>query len=413
MNVIVKTSNSGMTAASSRPREFKIDVIETMQDMEHLRQGWEDLQTRDPESGLFLSWAWMARAFAQNPRRWRVFAVRIGLTYVCIFPTKYRVHWSTSRKELQSEIEAGGRLLWSEYTGFLCDPFYQEPALAALAGHLATLPWSQISIRYEPSQERARLFTSAFPDSDFQVKFKDYRINKGETDNLVSPQIQLPRSFEAYLQASLSKSMREKIRRAFRRHLDTDELRITEATSETFERNVERLLEFWTEKWVEDKGSKAAEAVAGNYRTILRTALDMDLLFMPVLWKGDRPLAALGHIVDLEKRQVHFIVAGRDMSSEISSVGQILHAYSIRWAIDCGFAVYDFCHGNEPYKYSYGAQDKPLNYFTVRKDPKEPNGGSLDPINTAEALHRAIGLIDSGKTAEASAACRQILFDCL
>jgi len=413
MNMIAPRRVSKSPSPSRVSPGFSVEVIETMQDMERLKPGWEELQSRDPDSGVFLSWAWLAKAFGENPQRWRVFAVRSGQNYVCIFPVKYRVHWSNSRTELQSEIEAGGRLLWSEYTGFLCDPAHKEMAIATLARHLATLPWSQLSIRYEPSEDRAKIFAAAFPADNFRTKFKEYRINKGKTDNLVSPQIELPSKFETYLQTSLSKSMREKVRKFFRRHLDTNELQVTETTAETFDRDIEILLGFWTQKWATNKGDDVAAKVADNYRKIMRTALDMDILFMPVLWQGDHPLAALGHVVDPHQRHVHFIVAGRDADNGVASTGQILHAYSIRWAIECGFAVYDFCHGNEKYKYSYGAKDKQLNYFTIRRKPEASDMGFLDPINTAEALHRTIDLIESNKPDQASAACRQILFDCI
>lgn len=392
---------------------LEVVTIETEADLAALRPGWEALQARDPEAGVFMSWEWLSTAFHANPHRWRVFAVRSGDVCVCIFPVKYRVHWSNSQNEFQSELEAGGRLLWSEYTGFLCDPDYQERALEILAHHVAELPWSKLSLRYEPSETRARQFADAFPDDKFRTAWKEYRINKGKTDNLVSPQVPLPRDFEAYLMTCLSKSTREKVRRSFRRQLDTGELHITETTAETFDGDIEILLEFWMAKWAVTKGEKKANQVAANYRKILRTALDLDILFMPVLWRGDQPLGALGHVVSIQTREVHFIVAGRSTEDGLSNIGLILHAHSIRWAIECGFSVYDFCHGNEAFKYSFGAVDKQLKFLSVRRKPDRSDVGLLDPISTAEALHRTIEFIDSGKTHQASAACRQILFDCI
>ena len=423
MNAVLPNSNSSTPDDAVRvhpvlsngidQQKYQIDVIETMAEMETIRPQWESLHSRDPESNVFLSWKWLAQAFRNNPQRWRVFAVRSGNTYVCLFPTKYRVHWSNSRTEFQSEIEAGGRLIWSEYTGFLCDPAHQEKALSALANHLVSLPWSHLSLRYEDSKSRSAQFTSAFPAEGFSARLRKYRINKGQTDNLVSPQIELPGDFETYLRDFLSKSMREKVRRSFRRNLESNELRITETTPETFERDIEILLRFWTTKWAAKRGNSTAIRVAENYRKTLRAALDMNILFMPVLWREDQPLAALGHIIDTHQRRSHFIVSGRDAESDIASLGKLLHAYSIRWAIHSGLDVYDFCHGDERYKYSYGAKNKTLNYFTIRRIASNADIGSLDPINTAEALHRAVDFIDSGNLEKASAACRQILFDCI
>lgn len=398
---------------AGRRRGFKLEIVETDAELEAMKPGWRALEMRDPESGVFLSWDWLSRAFRDNPQRWRVFAVRSGRDYVCIFPAKYRVHWSRKLIELQSEIEAGGRLIWSEYTGFLCDPEHEEAALEFLARHLAALPWSRLSLRYEASESRAERFMRAFPPDQFNSKSMEYRINKGETDNLVSPQIALPATFEDYLQTKLSKNAREKVRRSFRRHVETGELRISQTTTETFDRDVDILLKHWTRKWAPTKGIGSANKVAGNYRRILRSALDLGGLFLPVLWKDEIPLGALGHVIDVRNRQVHFIVAGRNTAADISNIGIILHTHSIRWAIRNGFRIYDFCHGNEAYKYSFGAEDKRLNYFSIRRRSSGSGAGTLDVINTGEALRRAIEFIDAGKQTEASAACRQILFDCI
>lgn len=394
-------------------RGFYLEIAETEVELEAMKLGWQALEMQDPESGVFLSWNWLSHAFRQNPQRWRVFAVRLGQDYVCIFPAKYRVHWSKKLMELQSEIEAGGRLVWSEYTGFLCDPDYEEAALKFLAKHLSSLPWSKLSLRYEASGSRAERFMRAFPPNHFSTKKMDYRINKGETDNLVSPRIELPDNYEDYLKNKLSKSTREKVRRSFRRHLDTGELRISQSAKETFENDVEILSRLWTRKWAPSKGINTATEVAGNYRKILKSASDLQSLFMPVLWKGDEPLGALGHVLDNQNSQLHFIVAGRETTADIPNIGLILHAYSIRWAIENNFKIYDFCHGNEAYKYSFGAKDKQLNYFSVRRRSSGSDTGTLDAINTGEALRRAVEFIEEGKSTEASAACRQILYDCI
>lgn len=402
-----------MPARRETAGTLTVDVIETETELEALRPGWQALHRRDPEANVFLSWDWMATALRQNPGRWRVYAVRAGRRCLCIFPVKYRVHWSKSRDELQSELEAGGRLLWSEYTGFLCDPERQQEALQALAGRMARAPWAKLSVRYEPTRTRAEQFTAAFPEDAFRTTWKPYRINDGETDNLVSPQVALPADYETYLQQCLSRKTREKLRRLFRRHLDTGEVRVTETTAQTFDRDAGHLLRFWIDRWTAQKGAETARTVAGNYRRILKTALDLNLLFMPVLWRGDRPIGALGHILDPHRRAVHFIVAGRDPEPGLPPSGMLLHAWSIRQAIESGYALYDFCHGNEAYKYSFGARDKPLTYFSVRRRADAAETPMLDPISTSEALERAIGFIEAGRTAAASAACRQIMFDCL
>ena len=371
--------------------DFQIDLIESWDAFCALRPSWNAVYERDPESHFFLSWGWLAEFFRNNPSRWRVFAVQgkgRGSDYVGFFPAKYRVRWSKSTKSFQSEVEAGGRLGWSEYTGFLCDPSYEEQVLTALAEKLAALPWTKLSVCYEPSQRRADLFMKAFPKENFRSRYKDYRINKGQTDNLICPRISLRHDYENYLLECLSSNTRQKIRRFTRKFIDTGELRITQTTPENFDRNVEILLDQWQQKWSSWKGADNARSIAKMYRKMLQTGLKLDALQLPVLWRGDTPLGALGSIADTNTKHLCFIIAGRDESVSDANTGLLLHSHSIKWAIENGIETYDFGHGDEAYKYSFGAVERRVNYFSIRrKNPADSD--FLDPLNIPEVMQKA------------------------
>ncbi len=367
------------------------------------------LEKRDPEGTIFLSWAWLNEAFRQNPGRWRVFAARHGsCEYVGFLPLKYRVHWSKSNLASQSEIEAGGRLLWSENTGFLCDPAFEIPAIERIAVHLQSMPWARLSIRYEVSQSRAKIFAGAFPPGDFNASWKEYRISGGTVDNLICPQVALPPDYETYLQSSPCSKTRQKVRRFTRQYLDTGALPVSLTDAASFGRNAGVLLRFWTQKWRETKGGDTAKEVAANYLEILSAAQRLGVLYMPVLWREDEPLGALGHILDPHMKRVHFIVAGRNDRASEPYIGLLLHIQSIKWAIENGYGLYDFCHGNEVYKYSFGARKPRANYFSIRRRATEGRP-LLDPMSNADALRRAIEMIETGSPTRAAAACRQVL----
>ena len=159
--------------AASAPA-LKVFSFETVETMARLRPAWEDLEARDPEGTIYLSWRWMNAAFTAFPGQWRVLAVREGGQLVALLPLKYRVHWSNSQARLVSEIEAAGRLLYSEYTGFLCDPACEGAALRVLAANLKKHPWSSFSLKYEASAGRMTQFLSHFPKERFDVREKDY-----------------------------------------------------------------------------------------------------------------------------------------------------------------------------------------------------------------------------------------------
>jgi CelD/BcsL family acetyltransferase involved in cellulose biosynthesis len=391
--------------------DLSVALLRDIEEVEGLRSEWDNLHSQDPLSGVFLSWNWMMEAFRENGGRFVVLVARskqqMGQV-VGILPLKSRVHWSRSQNALQTQYHAGGRLIWSEYTGFLCNPAFETQVLDRFARNVSELPWVSLSMRYVDQEERIKLFHAAFPKDRFEAKFKAYRINKGETNNLVSPQVDLPETFDAYLAEKLSTSFRQKFRRFEKLHLLTGDLHFSVADEESFESHIKILLDFWISKWAPAKGLSTAKKVATNYRRILKAALNTGTLFLPVLWKGDQPLGALGHILDPELRRVHFIVVGRNIDSRASYIGQLMHLGSIEWAIAHGYRTYDFCHGDEPYKYRYGTENVDMRYLSIRRR----NIGShdvLDPCCARDALIRIRGFLESRQSDAALQACNQLI----
>lgn len=391
------------------PPSIVVRLIDTADGLEALRPAWQALEARDPEATIFLTWGWMAQAFRAKPYRWSVLvaedADRPG-QLLGLLPLKYRTHWSRSREEFQTELEAGGRLLWSEYTGFLCHPEHEAVALKALTDHLAALPWTQLSMRYVAQERRCRMFTEALAARGFDVKYKNYLINKKTTDNLICPQVDLPEDFATYMSNQVSANRRQKYSRLKRDQLDSGAMRITHATGADFAAGLDVMIDLWKRRWQAQKGEKTTERVAGNYRDVMTAAHEIGAAFLPILWKGGQPIGALGHVVDRQAGVAHFIAGGRDPEVEEKGIGQLLHFHSIDWAIGEGLICYDFCHGNERYKYSYGAADTTVLYFEVKR-PYDP-AMAFDFICAGEALRRMQDFLQKGKTDEAMKACAQL-----
>ena len=243
---------------------LRVELIDTLGGFQALKNRWRALEARDPEGTVFLSWDWLAQAFERATGRWRVVAVFHGARLVAAMPLKYRVHWSRTREEFQTEIEAGGRLLYSEYTGFLCEPAYEDSALKVMAGQLQAMPWIRLSIRYEVSESRAARFMAAFPEDRFRTRSKTYHINRGETDNLACPQVNLPEDYETYLTQGPSKNTRQKIRRFTRKYLENGDFQITHSSGRRLKEDMSALLRLWMLKWAPVKGNAVARQVAGN-----------------------------------------------------------------------------------------------------------------------------------------------------
>jgi CelD/BcsL family acetyltransferase involved in cellulose biosynthesis len=389
---------------------MQVDIIETLEGFAALQPVWDAVHAQDPESGYFLSWQWLDEVFRANPDRWRVMAVKpeAGADYVCFFPLKLKTRWSESSQEFSTELEAGGKLSWGQYTGFVCHPEWEDRAISALAATLRDMPWARLSLRYNPCQRRSDLLLHEFAGDDYRISHKQHRINDGTVDNLLCPRLRLPDDYETYLQSSLSSNTRQKLRRFWRKFEAAPDLRITDSTAGSHERDLDILLDLWLRRWAEPRGRRSAERVVKKYREIFAQSHALGAVHIPVLWQDDRPLGALANIVDHRKNHLYFIASGRDESVRDPNVGLLLHAHNIRWAIDRGIGTYDFCHGNEGYKHSFGATDQPVGNFVIRRRT-DCAVGRLDPAHVGYVMKKTIGLLEDNRIDSATKACRQVL----
>jgi CelD/BcsL family acetyltransferase involved in cellulose biosynthesis len=399
-----------MTPNNPAQSHLRVETIDTYAEFLAIEAAWKALEDRDPEMTFFLSWDWLGQAFRDNSYRWSVLVVYASAAkddIVGLLPLKYGVHWSSTRNEFQTEIEAGGRLIFSEYTGFLCNPENETAVMGALASALRVMPWSKLSLRYVAQKQRATLFCAAFERFGYPVTWKEYRINKGKTDNLICPHVPLPDDFEAYLQASVSANTRQRYRRFQRKFFTNGDYHFTHCDATSFDEDVAILMGFWKQKWAPEKGRSKSSSVAANFEKVLKAASETEALFLPILWRGDTPLAALGHVMDPKNGAMHFIIAGRDDAAEEAFIGAALHFHSIECAILLGCQYYDFGHGDEEYKFSYGAEPTKVEYFSINR----PDAGSemvFDSISTGVALKRIGRFIKAGERDQAEHACRQL-----
>ncbi|MGO7208040.1 GNAT family N-acetyltransferase, partial [Rhizobium ruizarguesonis] len=183
-----------------------------------------------------------------------------------------------------------------------------------------------------------------------EVMFRDSSPKNSENiDNTICPIVPLPASFDDYLEQRMSSQTRQKLRRFLRKVEGDDLYRITMATAETINRDMDILFNLWRTKWSTRKGAERTERLIITTREMLMDSFNSGNLDVPVLWYGDQPLGALANIVDRQKKAILFYITGRDENWKTPSPGLILHGYCIRRAIEDGFKSYDFLRGNEPY----------------------------------------------------------------
>ena len=388
---------------------MRVDVIDTLTDFAKLEDNWNAIYDADPDAQLFMSWKWLSGWLTQISSPWFVLAAKADNkadgSYLAFLPVRIQTKIENGR--ILNELNMAGNFT-ADYTGFLCAPGAEYLAIPAFARHLKQLNWSRLNFEnFRISEPRMRLFLAHFPKATFQTS-ETSRIGKTDgIDNGLCPFAVLPPTWDSYLDG-LSTNTRQKIRRLLRLVDASDEYRITTATPETIERDLNALLQFWEVKWKPRKGDLVHTLVRSN-RAMLTRSFRSGLLYLPTLWKDDRPLAALATLVDTRKRSFLFYMTGRDETFDGPPPGVILHAYSIRHAIENGITEYDFLRGNETYKYSFGVKERRIRCTVVATKNGLNLGGKIDPRTVPDVLDEATKFHQAGKLGEAERGYRDVL----
>ncbi len=385
-----------------------VDVIHTIADIDRLKDNWEKVYDSDGEAHFYLSWTWLSTWFKRFKNDWFVLAAKPApdaANYVAFFPLKLG---TKARKDgtFHNEIDMGG-FPRADYTGVLCDPKFEDEAIPAFADFIRTQRWAKLNLEmFRSSEDRIRSFVRSFSKGKFNVE-EPPRVTKDNIDNALYPYASLPSDWDVYVETKMSSNTRQKARR-FLKKVDAGEFRITYADKTTFARDLDTLLRFWENKWGDRKGDRVAGILAAN-RKMMTGLFDAGAVVLPVFWKDETPLCANALLADQKRKALYFVMGGRDESFNSPPPGFILHAHTIRWAIQNGFTTYDFLMGNEPYKYMFGAEDRRVRYIQITTKDEQNLGGKLDPKSLAWAFDQAKEMHEKGKLAEAERGYRQIL----
>lgn len=390
---------------------MRVDVISSREELQGLRKNWEELYRADPEAQYFLSWPFISDYFRRFEGRWFILAARSGSAsspYVALMPLRLGTMLNSKEGFFYNEIHMGGAYV-ADYTGAICDPQFAQASMAAFAKHLKKMHWARLHLTdLRMSSARERTFFKNLQDERLTTR-EISRFDKiDNVDNSRCPFAELPETWEAYLERKVSANTRQKLRRLLRKVEGSGEFRITLPDVSTIDRDVDILLGFWRTKWGPRKGNRLAGILRTNRRLFL-DAFAGGSLFFPMLWHRDRPLGALAILVDPVKRTYFFYMAGRDDQIDILPSGLVLHAYSIRHAIENGFRTYDFLRGNEPYKYSFATGETSNKSRLLRTRSGRNLGDRLDPRSLLSVFRQASRFHKDGRLEKAESAYRQVL----
>ncbi|RWM39452.1 GNAT family N-acetyltransferase [Mesorhizobium sp.] len=393
---------------------MRMDVIDSFDALVQLRGEWDAVYAADPEAQYFMSWPWIAGWFKRLRYQWLVLAARDGDSpgYVGFFPLQLRTERARDGA-FRNELRTGGGY-FAGYAGFICNPEVQDAVARAFAEHAKRLNWAKLHLEnIAISPRRLNAFLGEFSAPQFLIG-KVRRPDDGDgIDHDIYVYVNLPGDWEEFLNDRLGAATRKTARRTLRAIDDAAEYRVTDVTAATLERDLQTLLRFWEKQW----GAKLAaryhpglpRAMMNNFRNMLRCAFEDDALYLPVLWQGDNPIGVQATLIDRKNRSLIGMLNGRDLAIKKPAPGFALHLYSVRWAIQNGFAVYDLQTGDFSYKYDFGGLERRVECLLVSTASRRNLRDRLESRSLPVVLARANALRQAGDLEGAARACRQIL----
>lgn len=327
------TSTSGPAGAT-----LTVETVATFGAFERLRPAWEALYRQDPHANVFRSWPWLAGWLEVSPHPWRVLAVRDRGGQALAF-------LALSAKAQPGRWGRGGAVLYlaghpiTNHTGLLAHPEAEEAALSALARALNTAAWRALSFE---STDDPRVVALAE-----RLAGRGAQLERGEGEE--SPYLELPRSFESYLEMHFSGKARRELRRR-QRKAEALGLRL-----ETLEPagDLEPYLDAFLALHQRRFGPVAPRHQA-MYRAIFGRMLAAGGLHAQLLQVGGEPVAAQIGFLDCKNGVYHGCQGGWDERYAELAPGLLIKVEAIRYAIARGFAGFDLGRGEHAYKYALG-----------------------------------------------------------
>lgn len=388
---------------------MKIARIHHFKDFKAIRTDWDAVYKADSRAQFFLSWVWLSGWFQIVSDPWLVLAAQPDdeSAYVAFFPLILTKEQNQDG-QISLKLCMGGNRM-ADYTGLICVPGYEETVISAFADYIENkLDWSTFHLEnIIDTDPRIALLIGHFSGDQFEKQ--RYRVsNKDGIDNYICPYLSLPETWERYLQDVLSLKMRRNVRRFMRTVENSDEFRITQTTADNLEQHIQILIDLWKARWQDKKGEQCQQITRFLGR-ILKHCFGNNCLYFPVLWQGDIPVGAIACWIDSDKKSMLFYITGRDDRFNNPAPGIILNAYGIKYAIEHGFKTYDFLRGNEPYKFSFGTQERLIKHIVIKRKALNPTNLNLDLDPITEAFQKAVQDHQSNHLAEAEQGYRQIL----
>ncbi|MGA9522793.1 MAG: GNAT family N-acetyltransferase [Myxococcaceae bacterium] len=306
------------------------------EELEALRPAWLELWQQDTRATAFMHPDWVlpwCRHFGRD--RIEAFSVWRGNRLVGLAPMEI---WPEENGRLLKLLGSG----ISDQLDVLTAPEYDAEVREALVAQFQQSAGSWDLCLLEPLGDQ----------SLWAGDGRSRRID-------VSPALELPSHVEE-LSSVVPPHLLSNVRAARRRLERTAPLRSATATPREVDGWMSALFELHRARWRQrgEGGVLEEPSVLAFHRDISRRLADAGVLRLHALFHGERLFAVLYAFA--AHGRVHYYLSGFDPAYEKSSPGSLIVAAALEEAIARGDRVFDFLRGGEPYKYAWGARDRPL-----------------------------------------------------
>ncbi|HKO15352.1 MAG TPA: GNAT family N-acetyltransferase [Gemmatimonadaceae bacterium] len=330
---------------------LQVDELHTLDDLRRLRGEWRELWARVPGATPFQSPAWLLpwmETFA--PGAPLVLTMRRAGSLVAVAPF-YVAPDETGMRWLRL-IGAGN----TDYLDVLAPDEHARTVAAGVLAHLGRRGAAWDVADLWPLAGTAALLAAAVPDG----------LQASTSPNDVCPTLVLPATVE-HLADHVPARFLSKLRYYRRRLERSGELRVRLATCETVCSLFSTLAALHEARWRErgESGVLHDPAVRAFHQAALPALCSDGTPRLLELTLDGRTVACV--YVLLRGTRAWYYLGGFDPAYERFSVGTVAVGHAIDAAIRDGARTFDFLRGAEPYKYAWGAADRPVYRRTLRR----------------------------------------------
>ena len=335
---------------------MRVEVLTTVSAFQDLRAEWRQLLAQLPFQSVFFTPEWQEtwwRHFGAT-RQLHMLTVRSsdGTLQGLVFLMSSPGIEGTSRLELLGDLEL------CDYLDVFMVPAQQYEVGHAIVEYLIGTGGEEVEVCLQNLSQHSSTF----------AVFQDCLLHSGLTVEVeqieTCPTVLLPSDWEAYL-ALLRGKDRHELRRKLRRAEAAARLeyRVT-STAAQLDEDINTFVTLHRMSQQDAKQGFMTPEKEAFFRAMARQLWQQGWLDLAFLYADGEPIATLccfayGSTYAAYNSGYH--PAYGDLSA-----GIVLFADRIRTAIARGFTAFDFMRGNEPYKYRFGATDRPLYQLLAR-----------------------------------------------